>query len=213
MKIPTIDKNAAKKEPIDVSPEIFGKKDNQNLMAQAFRVYLSRQRKAKAKAKTRSLVIGSGAKIWRQKGTGHARHGNRKAPLFVGGGVAHGPTGKENFKLGINTKSAKNAVAVVLSGKLKDKKIFVVSELEFKCTKDASLFINEAKKSLGLAGSIAFLLSPADKIGRYLKNIAEVSVLKTSSINSYQLFNNQSIFLTKDALSELKKEYLKDDKH
>lgn len=76
---------------------IFGGRFNDALVAQATRVFLSNQRRAKAKTKQRGEISGSTRKIWRQKGTGRARHGDRYAPIFVGGGVAHGPTGKEKL--------------------------------------------------------------------------------------------------------------------
>jgi len=67
------------------------------LLSQAVNRFLANQRRARPRTKTRAEVRGSGAKIWRQKGTGHARHGDRQAPIFVGGGIAHGPTGRQNY--------------------------------------------------------------------------------------------------------------------
>ena len=85
------------------------------LVAQTARAFLANQRKARAHAKTRAEVVGSGAKIWRQKGTGRARHGDRQAPIFVGGGVAHGPTGAQNYRQKISQKMGRRAVLAVLA--------------------------------------------------------------------------------------------------
>ncbi len=100
--MPTVDLfliSGEKAGKVTLPSEIFAAKINNQLMAQAVRVFLANQRKARAKTKTRGKVEGSGKKIWAQKGTGRARHGDRYAPIFVGGGISHGPTGKENFKL------------------------------------------------------------------------------------------------------------------
>ena len=93
-----VDVKGKSKGQINVSNEIFGINPNKIVVAQAVRVHLTNQRQATAKSKTRGEVSGSGKKIWRQKGTGRARHGDRYAPIFVGGGVAHGPRGNQNVK-------------------------------------------------------------------------------------------------------------------
>ena len=106
--------------------EIFGAKINRILMAEAVRIYLGNQRRAKAKTKDRSEVRGSRRKIWRQKGTGRARHGDRYAPIFVGGGRAHGPTGQENFRAKLTKKMKKAALFSALTTKQKQGEVLVV---------------------------------------------------------------------------------------
>ena len=129
---------------INLPSEIFGAKINEPLMAQAVQAYLSNQRKAKAKAKHRGEVTGSRRKIWRQKGTGRARHGDRYAPIFVGGGVAHGPTGEENYSLKLTRKMRRVALISALSAKWKEQKILFVENLgtiEPKTKKAAQLLV------------------------------------------------------------------------
>lgn len=129
-KVDVITITGAKSGKIDLPKEIFAAKVNPQLMAQAVRVYLVNQRRAGAKVKSRSEVSGSRRKIWRQKGTGRARHGDQYAPIFVGGGVAHGPTGEENYRLKMSKKMKKRALFSALTSKFKAKEILVVKGLE-----------------------------------------------------------------------------------
>src|SRR3989344_4194294 len=97
-KLPVFDHKGTKLTSMTVADGLFAAKINQALMDQAVRVYLSSQRRGLAKSKRRGEVKVTKAKVWRQKGTGRARHGSRNAPVFVGGGKAHGPTGEQNLK-------------------------------------------------------------------------------------------------------------------
>lgn len=207
MKIPVLNNKAEILEEMTVEPRIFGEKPNDSLVAQSVRVYLSNQRKARAKTKTRTMVTGSGFKIWKQKGTGHARHGDRKAPIFVGGGVSHGPTGSQNYRLKFNRKMAQKALAVVLSDKMKNKKVFFVKEFDFKKTKEANNFINEAKENLKLKGSTGILFSPKEKIGRIFRNIPGVIIINTSSLFTYSFLSANSLFITQMAYEDLKNRF------
>ena len=128
-KVSLLSTSGKKSGEINLPPRIFAAKVNEPLMAQAVKIYLTNQRKVHAKTKSRGEVSGSCRKIWRQKGTGRARHGDRYAPIFVGGGVAHGPRGNQNFKLEMSKKMKRAALFSSLSAKLKDKEILVVSGL------------------------------------------------------------------------------------
>ena len=105
-----------------VKKKFFEAKINSSLMAQAIRVYLSNQRQAPAKTKSRGEVKVTKKKVWRQKGTGRARHGSRNAPIFVGGGKAHGPSGTQNYKLKMSKKMKKASLFSALSEQFKAKK-------------------------------------------------------------------------------------------
>ncbi len=122
--------NGTKSGQIDLPKEIFAAKINEPLMTQAVRVYLSNQRQALARAQTRSEVNRTKAKWFRQKGTGRARHGARSAPIFVGGGKAHGPTGEQNYCLKMSKAMKKKALFSALTAKLKDKEIIIVKGME-----------------------------------------------------------------------------------
>jgi len=186
-----------------VSAAIFAVESSPALIGQAVKVFLSNQRKARAKAKTRSEVIGTTAKVWRQKGTGRARHGSRKAPIFVGGGAAHGPTGEQNYKQKLNKKMKEKAIFSILSKKLAEKKLFLLDDIAFKKTKEASLFLREVRKTLKTEGKITFLLADNESLKRYLNNLADIFTLGVKSLNPYSLLKTDFLFLTKQALEEL----------
>jgi len=173
------------------------------LVAQTARAFLANQRKARAHAKTRAEVVGSGAKIWRQKGTGRARHGDRQAPIFVGGGVAHGPTGAQNYRQKISQKMGRRAVLAVLADKAKEKKILLVKELGFAKTKEAAAFLDKVRQSLKIEGKVAFLLAKGEESRRYLSNLADTIILSTASLNPYLLLQTDFILLTEEALKAL----------
>lgn len=212
MKLLVLDQKALVTKEMVAEPAIFGSTKSVRLVSQAVRVFLSNQRKARAKTKTRAKVVGSGAKIWKQKGTGRARHSSRKAPLFVGGGVSHGPTGKQNYHLKINKKMAKKAVAQILTDKLKDKQLYLVKDLVFKKTKEALEFVNKVRESFKIKEGIGFVITPGEDIERYLRNLDEVLILKTGSLNPYQLLLKQTILITQKAYEEIRKHYLAGEK-
>lgn len=115
---------------LSLPSDVFGFGPNEILVSQVVNAYLTNQRRATAKTKSRGEVTGSTRKIWAQKGTGRARHGDRKAPIFVGGGVAHGPKGDQSFKQKINKKMKRKALLIVLSEKLRNKSLLAVKGLE-----------------------------------------------------------------------------------
>src|SRR3989344_8251049 len=126
---------------VELPKEVFAVSVNKSLLTQAVRVYLVNQRQGNVKVKTRSEVIGSTRKIYRQKGPGKARHGAIKAPIFVGGGVAHGPKQK-NYNLKFNKKEKKIALFAALSEKLKEKKIFGLENKALTIEPKTKIFVN-----------------------------------------------------------------------
>ena len=187
----------------------FGEKDNPQLLAQAVRVYLSNQRKARAKTKTRGEVRGSRRKIWRQKGTGRARHGDRYAPIFVGGGIAHGPTGEENYKKRMPKKMIRKALAVALSGKAKDKEIRVITGLEKITgkTKEMARFLkvltNKEKIKKKTPKFLLVLPEKMEKVVRAGRNIPNLEIVLAQNLNTYQVSNNDLLLLSKEAIKKL----------
>lgn len=175
------------------------------LLVQAIKVYLSNQRKALAKVKTRGLVAGSKSKIYKQKGTGRARHGDRQAPIFVGGGVSHGPAGNQNYKQRLNQKMIQGALNLALTDKIADKKVFVVKDLSFEKTKDASAYLETLKTNFKIEGKIAFVVTKNEGLRRFLTNLAEVEVFNAESLNPYFLLNTNFVFITEPAFKALAK--------
>ena len=207
LKIPSIDKEGKIAEGTAVSWDFKEAKNSRSLLAQAVRVFLSNQRKARAKAKSRGEVQGSTAKIWRQKGTGRARHGSRKAPIFVGGGVAHGPTGGQYYSRKLSQKMREKSLLTVLLGKIKGKKILLTKDLEFKKTKEAQGFLEKVRQDFFPKGKIAFLVEKNEGNRRYLKNLSEISVLSTEALNVYSLLKNDLLLLSENGLKSLEKRF------
>lgn len=194
---------------VDLPKRVFEEKDNPQLMAQVVKVYLSNQRKAKAKVKTRGEVRGSRIKIWRQKGTGRARHGDRYAPIFVGGGVSHGPSGEANFKKRLPKKMKAKALAVALSIKAQEKEIRVITGLEKieGKTKEMADFLKRLmKKEKMTKKTPKFLLIISEKMEKVFqagRNIPNLEISLVQNVNPYQVLNNDLLLLNKEAVKKL----------
>lgn len=173
---------------------------NPNLLAQYVRVYLSRQRQGTAMAKNRSAITGSGRKIYRQKGTGRARHGDRQAPIFVGGGVVHGPVPRD-YSLKISDKQRKLVFTGVLREKIIEGSVIIVSGLEKLPVKTKSF--NTLLNNLGLDKAKSILLiykNPQDKPAVLsARNIARVEATAEHNVNAYQLLACDKIIMSESA--------------
>jgi len=206
VKLVSINQEAEKVGETSVGADFFGVEANPSLISQAVRKLLSNQRKAYAKAKTRGQVNGSGVKIWNQKGTGRARHGDRQAPIFVGGGKAHGPTGTQKYHLQLNKKMNKKAVRSVLSLKAKESQVFLLENFKITKTKEAFSFLEKAKKNLDLKDKVLLLYGQKEGISKYFRNLAKTEMLNVANLNVYQLIKAGSLLITQDGLAEIIKE-------
>src|SRR3990167_1910561 len=135
MKTDLYNKTGEKIGNVEVSDRLFGAPWNADLVHQALRVQETNRRERIAHAKDRGEVRGGGKKPWRQKGTGRARHGSIRSPLWPGGGVTHGPTKERNFSKKINKNVKKKALAAVLSRKLKEGEVIFLDALDFSAPK------------------------------------------------------------------------------
>lgn len=197
-----------KKGKINLPKELFSAKINPPLMAQAVRIYLANQRRAYAKTKSRGEVSGSGRKIWRQKGTGRARHGDRYAPIFVGGGVAHGPTGRENWKKALPKKMKKQALASALTSKLKDKEIMVIDGLENIKGKTQEMIKVLDKIGMRRKEKVLLVLSKGrENIIRAVRNIPGVKIAQITSLNTYKILSGGKILFSKEAIKGLEEQW------
>lgn len=206
MTIPVYNLLGKELTPIELDKKVFGHKPNPQLVSQAVRVYLSNQRSSSAHTKTRGEVQGSTRKIYKQKGTGRARHGSIRAPIFVGGGIAHGPDGTQNYKLRLPSKMVEAAVLSVLSQKAHAKEISAI-----KGSKDAS---GKTKEIAGLIlkivpiGKILLVTeSGQSKFRLSARNLDRVIVSTTSSLNAYQMTICPNIVFTTEALTSLETKY------
>ena len=199
---------------LDLPKEIFGAKINEKLMAQYVRVYLANQRSGTASTKARGEVHGSTRKIWRQKGTGRARHGSRKAPIFVHGGIVFGPTPRD-FSLKIAKKMKKLALFSALSAKLKANEIKAVTGLE-KVGPKTKLMV-EVINNLGINKKNRNILMVTPKSAKELenvyrssRNIEGVHILNAKMLNAYEVLDNKLILLMDKAVNTVKETFLKE---
>lgn len=181
--------------------EIFGKEVNKKLLAQALRVYITNQKNLTASTKTRGEVRGSTAKIQRQKGTGKARHGSIRAPIFVGGGIVFGPKTR-NVRLELPKKMRKAALLSALSAKMADRDITGISGLE-KATGKTKEMVKlmekvKSKSALIVTGE------KVDNVVRGVRNIPGVDVLPANLINAYEILRHRMLLITKEAVEKLK---------
>lgn len=172
------------------------------LIAQMARAFLANQRKARAKTKTRTEVEGSKSKIYRQKGTGRARHGDRQAPIFVGGGVAHGPTGGQNYHQKVNKKASRKAILSLLADKISQKQLFLLDKFDFKKTKEVAIMINKIKEDQKTK-KVGIVYSKDKELLRLSRNIEDVQLTSASSLSSYFLLKTDTLLLTNSALEEI----------
>lgn len=178
---------------------------NADLVHQVAVSYLSNQRQGTAHAKDRSEVSGTGKKPWKQKGTGRARHGDRQSPIWIGGGVAHGPKAEKNYKKKINKKMKNKALFTALSKKYKDGNILFVDNLDIKemKTKTAAEILKGLSKVSGfdrLSGSNKVVAHIAAKetgenVVKSFNNIPHVEVDEISKLNILDVLNRKYLII------------------
>ena len=188
---------------VKLPAEFFGQEVNDALLAQAVRVYLANQRRAFPKAKTRAEVNGSGRKIYSQKGTGRARHGDRQAPIFVGGGKAHGPKGAK-IRLSLPKKMKKKALAAALSQKANEGRIKMVTDIEKMTpkTKKAEELLQKINLTAQKVG-VVMAKEEKEKVGRAFRNLVGVKVLLPDMLNPYLVLEKEALVFTTASLAVL----------
>lgn len=203
MKLPLISLTAAA-TTTTVAPEIFGASVNNELIAQAVHVYRSNKRQGGAKALRRGEVQMTTKKIYKQKGTGNARHGAASAPIFVGGGVAHGPTGMENWKRSLTPVMARKALISTLSAQANEKRVSIVADLESLTgkTKEAAAFIEKNRSGKGKVTIVLDQSHP--QVVRALRNIEGVQLTQARRINALEVAQSTTVIVMKPALDVLK---------
>ena len=197
-----------KKESIEVLDKIFSAKINKRLVNHVLYKTNANYKGRHAKTKQQNEVSGPTSKIYAQKGTGNARHASRKAPIFVGGGVAHGPKGQLSYKVRkLNKSEKKQSIASIISEKIKNKNLLVFSNFnsEIKKTKEMNLIF----KKFEITNSLIILdKSSKEKIERSIKNIPNVKVTDVNHFSAYDLVKFKKIVFTENSVKELEKRYV-----
>lgn len=185
-----------------LNPKIFDKKVNQRLLFEVAQVYLSNQRQATAKAKRKGEVSGGGRKPWRQKGTGRARTGSIRNPIFRGGGIIFGPTGEQNYKKVIPQKKRNAALSVALSAKAAKDQIILTEELTLKKPKTKELV--EILSRLPVEGQILVVIPKKDfNLVKSASNIPNVYITSSNDLNALLVLNADRLIFIEDALEKI----------
>ena len=191
--------DGSEKGTMALPKEVFGQKVNKQLMSQFVRVYLANQRQGGANTKTRGEVEGSSRKIYKQKGTGRARHGSIRAHIFVGGGVVFGPV-SHDFSMTMPIKMKRKALGSALSAQLLSGGITVVEGFEKLEAKTKSMA--SSLHALGVDTKALLVLSNnASTVARITKNIEGVHMTPATSLNAYDVLTHKHIVFMKEAIS------------
>ena len=185
---------------VTLNDAVFGVEPNTQVMFDAVQVYLANMRQATAKTKTRAEVRGGGKKPWRQKGTGRARAGSNRSPIWVGGGTVFGPDGRQNYKLAMNKKAHALALRSALSIKASEKNIVVVNELTTTKTKEYIKVLENLKVE---GKALVVLAEENDEFVRSARNVPGVKVVLANNVSVYDLLNANKLVCTVDAVKAI----------
>lgn len=189
---------------VTVSDELFNGDINAELIAQAVHVYRSNQRQSAAHTKSRGEVNKTGAKWFKQKGTGNARHGARTAPQFVGGGRAHGPTGLENWTRVMPKKMGRKAVVSALSAQAQSKCVSIFADLDQISgkTKDAAAVLTPFTQEAGVKLLIV-MDNSHESVLRAFGNVDNVTLTRADRLNTFEVAEADHVLIMKPALEVL----------
>ena len=206
MKIEKINLNG-KKDSIEVLDKIFSAKINTKLVNNVLYKSNANYKGRHAKTKQQNEVSGPTSKIYAQKGTGNARHASKKAPIFVGGGIAHGPKGELAYKeRKLNKSEKKQSIASLITEKIKNKNLLVFSNFsqDIKKTKEMSLII----KKFEISNSLIILdKSSREKIEKSIRNIPNIKVTDANHFSAFDLVKFKKVVFTEGSIKELEKRY------
>ena len=206
MKIDKLNLNG-KKDSIEVLDKIFSAKINKRLISSVLYKTNANYKGRHAKTKQQNEVAGPTSKIYAQKGTGNARHASRKAPIFVGGGVAHGPKGELAYKKRkLNKNEKKLSIASIISEKNKNKNLIVLSDFsnEIKKTREMYSIIKkfELTNSLLIVDKISM-----NKIEKSVRNIPNIKITDINHFSTFDMIKYKKVVLTESSVKELEKRY------
>ena len=196
-----------KKVSIEVLDKIFSAKVNHKLVNSVLYKTNANYKGRHAKTKQQNEVSGPTSKIYAQKGTGNARHASRKAPIFVGGGVAHGPKGELSYKKRkLNKSEKKQSILSLLSDKVKNNNLLILSDFnsEIKKTKEMNLIL----KKFEISNSIIILdKTSKDKVEKSMRNIPNVKITDVNHFSAFDLVKFKKVVFTETSVKALEKRY------
>ena len=198
---------SGKKDSIQVMDKIFSAKINKKLISTVLYKTNANYKGRHAKTKQQNVVSGPTSKIYAQKGTGNARHASKKAPIFVGGGIAHGPKGELSYKTRkLNKSEKKQSIASLISEKIKNNNLLVFSDFvsEIKKTKEMSTILTKFEINHSL---IILDKSSKEKIEKSIRNIPNIKVTDINHFSAFDIVKFKKIVFTESAVKELEKRY------
>ncbi|KPJ54907.1 hypothetical protein AMJ47_02435 [Parcubacteria bacterium DG_72] len=209
MTIDVYNQKAEKVGKAELPKEIFELKVNSDLIHQVVLSQQSNRRQNTAKTKGRGEVRGGGRKPWRQKGTGRARHGSIRSPLWRGGGVTFGPTTERNYKRVIPKKMRRKAVLEVLSAKAKENVILLLDKLEIKKARTKDMVKILDKLFLKKGSGLIVLPKIEKKIILSARNIPRIGTIQAKDLNALDLLNHKYVVMPKESIEVIKKTFIK----
>ncbi len=203
---------AEKVGKVTLPEDVFDVPMNKDLLYQVVTSQMSNKRQNLAHTKDRGEVRGGGKKPWRQKGTGRARHGSIRSPIWKGGGTTFGPRKERNFKKDINKKMARKALFVALSSKSRDKELLVLDEIKLENwkTKQMSSVLNKLSDLLpSKHGSLLVITGHkmGDTVERVTRNLPKVDVMEARNLNALDVIARKNLLLMKDAVEVISRTF------
>jgi large subunit ribosomal protein L4 len=201
--MPTVDLYNTNHEVVgqlNLRDDIFAVPVNTHVLHQVVIYQLAKRRAGTAKVKGRSEVSGGGRKPWRQKGTGRARAGTSRSPIWRGGGTVHGPQPR-SYEMRVNKKVRRLALKMALSQKLMDKELTVLDQLQLDAikTKDFAAILNR----LQLDKTLVVIHQSDEKVEKSARNLTRVKVLRSEGLNVYDLLNYHNVLLTQQTIGKI----------
>ena len=196
-----------KKNSIEVLDKIFSAKINNQLVSNVIYKINANYKGRKAKTKQRNEISGSTAKIWAQKGTGNARHSSRKAPIFVGGGVAHGPKGESKYKIRkLNKSEKKNSLASLITEKKINNNVIIFSDFSSKINKTKEM--NSILVKFGIFNGLIVLDKKSkENLYKALRNIPNIKTTTANHFSAYDIVKYKKLVFTESSVKELEKRF------
>lgn len=212
LKIKIHNQTAEEVKDIELSEDIFKVSLNTELLHQAVVAQNNNSRQVLAHTKDRSEVAGGGKKPWKQKGTGRARAGSSRSPIWIGGGVTFGPRKDRNFKQKINQKMKQKAMFMALSDRLENKAIVVLDNLnveEYKTKQINDILSNLEKKVLNTERRSLLIITDAkdDKLKYSVRNLENIKSINLDNINLLDILNHRYLLITEKAITAFSKRY------
>ena len=197
-----------KKDTLEVSDKIISAKINRSLISSVIYKTNANYKGRKAKTKQKNEIIGSTSKIYAQKGTGNARHASRKAPIFVGGGIAHGPKGQSSYKIRkLNKSEKKLSIASLISEKNKLKDLIIINDFNKEIIKTKEM--NKILIKFNAKNSLIILDSNSkEKIRKSIRNIPNVKSTDVNHFSAFDIIKHKKLIFTESSIKELEKRYI-----